>query len=184
MPRSRKRNKKSQAARVPMPANTTTPNNEEIQTPLQAIAAPESATKAYIKNKDTDAPSQRSVVVKWDNYMGEGALEDWQRLMKDLGFDETFRSKTQCKKALKTVWVNIPDFLHAIENGQPVRHFRNQWDLAKYTKKERRYYPKGQVEKGSPLRQLLAHIFTNQGGKAHGNHGLVAQMGGLMIAGV
>jgi hypothetical protein len=187
-----------------MPANADSTNARGTQTPFPAVVPPVLATEAHTKDKDTNNPPRRLVVVEWKQYMGEGALADWQRLMKDLGFDEEFPSKTQCRKvtkqtllprcratrsvltlhkALKTVWVNIPDFLHAIENGQPVHHFRNQWDLAKYTIKTRRYYPKDGIEKSSPLRQLLAHIFTNQGGGAKGHHGLVAHMEALMIAG-
>ncbi len=39
-----------------------------------------------------------AVVVEWEKYMGQGELEDWQRLMGDLGFDEQFPSKTKCRQ--------------------------------------------------------------------------------------
>lgn len=38
------------------------------------------------------------VVRDWETYFREGELEDWQRLMRDLGFDEEFLSKSQCRK--------------------------------------------------------------------------------------
>lgn len=38
------------------------------------------------------------IVREWDNYFKKGTLEDWQRLMKDLGYVEEFRSKTECRK--------------------------------------------------------------------------------------
>ncbi|KAI0442515.1 hypothetical protein F4803DRAFT_373340 [Xylaria telfairii] len=142
------------------------------------------------KARAAAAPSQQAVVVvkkpavvvEWEKYMGHGELEDWQRLMKDLGFEENFPSKTQCRKALKTVWVNIPDFLQAVKKGHPVYHFQSQRDLAEYTKKHRRFYPKDSIEKHSPLKQLLAHIFINRGGKGSGKNALVVQMGGLSLA--
>ncbi|KAI1145500.1 hypothetical protein F4825DRAFT_243214 [Nemania diffusa] len=122
------------------------------------------------------------VVAAWETYMGSSELEDWQRLMSDLGFEEEFPSKTQCRKALKTVWVNIPDFLHAIKNDKPVYHFPSQNALAVYTKKKRRFFPKKAIDKGSPLKQLLAHIFFNRGGGGYGGQALVVHMGGLSIA--
>lgn len=61
------------------------------------------------KARAAAAPSQQAVVVakkptvvvEWEKYMGDGELEDWQRLMKDLGFEENFPSKTQCRKVSK-----------------------------------------------------------------------------------
>ncbi|GAP83335.1 hypothetical protein SAMD00023353_0203150 [Rosellinia necatrix] len=138
------------------------------------------------KNKAShaaDAAARIAVVERWEVYMGMGELEDWQRLMKDLGFEEEFPSKTQCRKALKTVWVNIHDFLNAIENGQPVPCFPSQRDLARYTKENGLFYPRRKIRKGSPLRQLLAQIFVNRRQKAHGGNQLTAMMGGLSIAG-
>jgi hypothetical protein len=148
----------------------------------QATTAPEQATlTATAKGDGTKSRRPKSVVVEWERYIGKGELEDWQRLMTDLGFAEEFPSKTQCRKAskqthalsipcqyshangvaqaLETVWVNIHDFLHAVEKGEPVHRFQNQSDLAKYTRKKCRYYPKKAIGKESPLRQLLAYIF-------------------------
>ncbi|KAI1823969.1 hypothetical protein F4861DRAFT_283412 [Xylaria intraflava] len=96
-----------------------------------------------------------AVVAEWRQYMGTGSLDNWQRLMRDLGFETEFTSKTQCKK---DVWVNIPDFLAAVETGQPVHHFPSRRELADYTRQERRFYPKRYIPKGDPLRQLLAYI--------------------------
>ncbi|KAI0416082.1 hypothetical protein F5X98DRAFT_376062 [Xylaria grammica] len=138
------------------------------------------------KNKKAGAGTalaRPTVAMEWEKYMGRGDLEDWQRLMKDLGFEEEFPSKTQCRKALKTIWVNIPDFLDAVKGGQPVYRFENQHQLAAYTRKWRRYFPKRNITKGSPLRQLLAQIVTNRGGGGYGYTGLVEGIEGLSIRG-
>ncbi|KAI0430073.1 hypothetical protein F5Y09DRAFT_242145 [Xylaria sp. FL1042] len=103
-------------------------------------------------------PRQQAVVTEWEAYIGHGELEDWQRLMKDLGFEEEFPSKAKCRQALKTVWVNIHDFLQAVKKGEPVRRFPSQRALAQYTRTNHKFYPKKNIPKGSPLRQLLAHI--------------------------
>ncbi|RYC59614.1 hypothetical protein CHU98_g6590 [Xylaria longipes] len=67
------------------------------------------AKKKNKKASATATPSQQAVVVakkptvvlQWEKYMGHGELEDWQRLMKDLGFEDHFPSKTQCRKVIK-----------------------------------------------------------------------------------
>ncbi|TRX97736.1 hypothetical protein FHL15_001491 [Xylaria flabelliformis] len=128
-----------------------------------------------------EAPQKKAIVVEWEKYMGHGELEDWQRLMRDLGFEEDFSSKSKCRKALKTVWVNIPDFLRAVKQGHPVHHFQSQSELALYTKRSKRFYPRDNIEKHSPLKQLLAHIVAS-GGKGYGGSALVVRMGGLSLA--
>ncbi|KAK5630030.1 hypothetical protein RRF57_005745 [Xylaria bambusicola] len=128
------------------------------------------------------APLQQpAVVATWNEYMGQGELQDFQRLMADLGFEEYFPSKTKCRQALKTVWVNIPDFLHAVNTGQPVYHFPNEHELSRYTVKSRKFYPKNYIPKGSPLRQLLAHILGGKSRRNHDDSGLAVTMGALSL---
>lgn len=136
------------------------------------------------KGKKPAAPlvPKKGVVTDWEQYMGKGELEDWQRLMRDLGFDEEFTSKTQCRVALKSVWVNIVDFLRATKHGYPVHHFESEQELAKYTAASRKLYPKNAIPKNSPLRKLLAHM-PRPSKKGGGEDQLAVMMGGLFIAG-
>lgn len=53
------------------------------------------------KSKKARAQATEKVVMEWERYMGEGSLADWQRLMRDLGFEEEFPSKNQCRKVSK-----------------------------------------------------------------------------------
>ncbi|RYO80181.1 hypothetical protein DL766_001292 [Monosporascus sp. MC13-8B] len=101
-----------------------------------------------------------AIVRNWEQYFGAGDLQDWQRLMEDLGFDEQFNSKTKCRKALKKVWVNICDFLEAVKVGEKPYRFRSEFELAKYTRSTRKIYPRKRVKKGSPLCSLLANILS------------------------
>ncbi|KAI6093733.1 hypothetical protein F4821DRAFT_274197 [Hypoxylon rubiginosum] len=113
-------------------------------------AAPEKTTKQ----------KKEEIVERWKAYFGPGELTDWKRLMADLGFTQEFTSKNQCRKALDPVWVNIEDYLDDIDNGRPIRRFNNEVLLSQYTKEEEKFYPKNAIPKGSPLRRLLAHIFS------------------------
>ncbi|KAI1810247.1 hypothetical protein GGS20DRAFT_568298 [Poronia punctata] len=119
------------------------------------------------------------VIIDWVNYTGDGRLAHWNQLLKDVGIEEEFPSKTQCKKKLDTVFVNIKDFLSAIENGIPVHHFPSRSALVKYTKKHT--YPKDNIVKGSPLRQLLVDVFAVPRGKKGGDKSLEKRMAALAI---
>lgn len=61
-------------------------------------------------------------------------------------------------QALIRVWVNIYDFLDAVDNGSRVQFFPNQHKLAQYTVNESKIFPKRFIEKGSPLAALRAKI--------------------------
>ncbi|CAJ2501751.1 Uu.00g046040.m01.CDS01 [Anthostomella pinea] len=102
------------------------------------------------------------VVERWNVYFKRGELEDWRRLMRDLGFEEDFPSVNQCRKALKGVWVNIHDFLNAVKNNKPVRRFKSEHELSQYTINKRKFYPNKGIPKGSPLRRLMARINWNR----------------------
>lgn len=43
-------------------------------------------------------PKKSKIVTRWEDYFKEGNLEDWNRLMKDLGFVDEFPSITKCRK--------------------------------------------------------------------------------------
>ncbi|KAI0890030.1 uncharacterized protein GGS22DRAFT_7345 [Annulohypoxylon maeteangense] len=102
--------------------------------------------------------SHRKVVSQWDEYFGTGDLQAWQQLMDDLGIPGTFRSKTQCRKALRNVWVNIVDFLHDVREGRQPHLFESQAELGRYTRKHKKFYPKREIPKDSPLKSLLAMV--------------------------
>ncbi|KAM0807339.1 hypothetical protein AB5N19_07678 [Seiridium cardinale] len=102
--------------------------------------------------------SDTRIVQQWNAYFGPGDLEDWQRLMRDLGLQKEFQSKRSCRKALKKVWINIVDFMVAIGHGNAVYRFNSQHELSHYTLNTGKIYPRRWVTEGSPLRALFAHI--------------------------
>ncbi|KAI8966043.1 hypothetical protein F5Y11DRAFT_344036 [Daldinia sp. FL1419] len=89
---------------------------------------------------------------------GSGELADWQKLMRYLHFHEEFTSKSQCRKALKTVWINIVDFLEAILSNGELRFFGNHYALGRYTVRTGKFFPKRSMPKGSPLRTLFTDM--------------------------
>ncbi|KIH87241.1 hypothetical protein SPBR_08955 [Sporothrix brasiliensis 5110] len=94
----------------------------------------------------------------WEEYYNEDELGHWQRLLSVLGIDGHFSSKTQCKKALRGVWVNIRDFLQAAAADKTVPRHRNRRALAYYTETTGRYFARSRIVSGSPLAALMATI--------------------------
>ncbi|CAI4216506.1 unnamed protein product [Parascedosporium putredinis] len=91
----------------------------------------------------------------WENYFGEGALSDWQRLCGDLALPDDLPSKRQCRIALRRVNVNIRQFLEASSRPEGVRFFKNTRELEMFTRERDYFYPRKKIPKGSPLRALL-----------------------------
>ncbi|CAK7271407.1 hypothetical protein SEPCBS119000_004588 [Sporothrix epigloea] len=60
--------------------------------------------------------------------------------------------------AVKTVFVNIRDFLEAAARNQPVPRHGSYRELKTYTRKESRFFPRKDIVSGSPLSALLREI--------------------------
>ncbi|KAG8169358.1 hypothetical protein KVR01_000103 [Diaporthe batatas] len=114
---------------------------------------------------------EKDIAASWDNYFGknDNDLAKWKLLCCDLGKQaEEFTSKTQCRKALKHVWVNLHDFLAAENKPEDVVFFSSERALAAYTRETRKFFPRHNISRGSPLRDLLARIVCPRGHKYQG----------------
>ncbi|EGZ76993.1 hypothetical protein NEUTE2DRAFT_99337 [Neurospora tetrasperma FGSC 2509] len=107
------------------------------------------------KKKRLAPPQRQDVIVRWKNYFGAGDLEDWQRLCQDLGLGGEFGSKTKCRTALKSINVNIWDFLDAVEVGNIPQMFLTKKELVKYTTKTGRIFPRDEAKDMGPVAALL-----------------------------
>jgi hypothetical protein len=58
-------------------------------------------------------------------------------------------------QALRTVYVNIHDLLDAVKQGRTPQRFRNAKELAAYTVKNERIYPKRFAKEMGPVKALL-----------------------------
>ncbi|KAK4128744.1 hypothetical protein N657DRAFT_38508 [Parathielavia appendiculata] len=100
----------------------------------------------------------RSIVQEFDDYFGTGTLEDWQRLCHDVGLEGYYGSITQCRKALRTVHVNIRDLLEAVKQGEKPRRFASAAQLVAYTVNTRKFYPLSKVKEMGPVKVLLRNM--------------------------
>ncbi|KAJ7159692.1 hypothetical protein C8R46DRAFT_1108902 [Mycena filopes] len=90
----------------------------------------------------------------------ENRLEGWQALCQTVGLEDIPTSITQCKKVLRTTWVNIVDLVNAKSTGQPVRRHASADALRTYTVNKKKIFPK-KAAKGNPfLKVLLIEIFV------------------------
>ncbi|KAK3337228.1 hypothetical protein B0T19DRAFT_437899 [Cercophora scortea] len=96
------------------------------------------------------------------------SLAKWQRLCRDLGLEEgTFTSKTQCRKAIAKIHVNIHDFIEAVHAGVSFQQstLTANWPWPSTTRKTKKVYPRAQAKASEPLKVLLRYIMHPRGGK-------------------
>ncbi|KAF4842731.1 hypothetical protein CGCSCA4_v008451 [Colletotrichum siamense] len=116
-----------------------------------------------IADKETDKKIQKEaflaeLISDWDEYFGDGDLDDWQRLCGDLGLPTDLPSKTQCRKAIRTVHVNIRQFLDAVPKPETVIFFKNVYKLAHWSRKSKNMVPKDLITRGTPMRALMREL--------------------------
>ncbi|KAI0773917.1 hypothetical protein C8Q74DRAFT_1200046, partial [Fomes fomentarius] len=110
----------------------------------------------------------RDAMVKQFNMMYGKDLDDlsaWKALCDALGagrvVDPIPHDISQCRKTLKKTHVNLVDFIDPRRNPEvPVRVFPSEKELAKYTNKHRKIFPRSNVHAGSLLKYLLRRIFV------------------------
>ncbi|KAM0564346.1 hypothetical protein ACHAPJ_000557 [Fusarium lateritium] len=100
-----------------------------------------------------------SLLAQWNDYFQQGTLQDFQRLCADLGLPSDLPSKTKCRETLKSINVNIKQFLQCKNKPAGVKFFKNRKALVRYTKKNGAFLPRRTLPKGSPLRTLLKQMF-------------------------
>ncbi|PGG95019.1 hypothetical protein AJ79_10317 [Helicocarpus griseus UAMH5409] len=86
-------------------------------------------------------------------------LENWQSLCHEVGIEDGIESITKCKKALRSVHVNIVDLVDARRTGKKVKTFRSEAALRNYTLRTERIFPKKAAKGDGFLKALLREIF-------------------------
>ncbi|RGP62383.1 hypothetical protein FLONG3_10243 [Fusarium longipes] len=99
-----------------------------------------------------------SLMEKWNDYFQRGTIHDFRRLCVDLDLPGDLPSKTKCRAAIKTVHVNINQFLDCDNKPDDVRFFKSRSALIRWTKKKKAFFPRRNLPKGSPLRTLLERM--------------------------
>lgn len=105
-------------------------------------------------------PKRPKIVDDFEKYFGKGDLEDWQRLCGDIGLKDGLESITKCRKALKSVYVNIYDLLDAVKKGEHPQQFPDLEALIYYSfggeEGCKKIYPKRHVKDHlGPVKALL-----------------------------
>ncbi|KAF2122001.1 hypothetical protein BDV96DRAFT_562784 [Lophiotrema nucula] len=113
------------------------------------------STKVYLRVADHIFPEGED---------GTETLQLWQALCKDVGLEVVPLSITKCKKALKSLHVNLIDLIDGLSNGTPVRHFDSRKALAKYTCRGHAF-PKVAAKEEGFISSLLRHV-KSMGGRS------------------
>ncbi|KAI6854546.1 hypothetical protein KC338_g8677 [Hortaea werneckii] len=93
------------------------------------------------------------------NYgVDETKLQGWQRLCEDVGIPPQ-DSVTQCKKALKTTFVNIHHLVDAKKRGEHPRRFPSREALRNHIKQTNSWFPKKVAKENGFLKALLIEVW-------------------------
>ncbi|KAF5262723.1 hypothetical protein FOXYS1_6540 [Fusarium oxysporum] len=111
-------------------------------------------------NSSESSNKHVTLMDQWNDYFKKGTLQDFQRLCADLGLPSDLPSKTKCRDALKSININIKQFLQCETKPDDVELFKNRKELIVWTRKRKAFFPRRQLPKGSPLRTLLKHMFN------------------------
>lgn len=108
----------------------------------------------------TKAQKNRAIIDYFEQTYGSApTLATWQAFCRDIGVDEG-NSIRQCKKLLKSVNVNIVDFVSARKSGQAVFHFASRGALARYMEERPgKIFPLKRAKEDSFLKMLLIQLF-------------------------
>ncbi|KAK3397468.1 hypothetical protein B0T20DRAFT_393292 [Sordaria brevicollis] len=102
-----------------------------------------------------------AIVGEFARYFGDNTLENWHRLIRDIGLDENPPTINKCRQVIKKVNVNIYDLLEAVAQGTHPQHFGTIGLLAQYSIRNRKIYPSQMAKKDKvgPVRALLRGLF-------------------------
>ncbi|KAL7924579.1 hypothetical protein ACQKWADRAFT_271065 [Trichoderma austrokoningii] len=109
---------------------------------------------------------QIAIVGRFEQLYGadENKLDILQTLCEKIGISPIPGTITSCKKAIKTVHVNIYDFIDSEQTGEPVRTFDSLNQFRAYTKKNGKVFPKEDAKDNALLRFLLRPVFSGRRG--------------------
>ncbi|KAI7280443.1 hypothetical protein KC345_g4758 [Hortaea werneckii] len=106
--------------------------------------------------------AQRNAAAVQHSNMNYGAdetkLQGWQRLCQDVGIAPE-DSITQCKKALKTTYVNIHDLVAAKSQGKTPHRFPTRKALRDYIVATKKCFSKEVAKQNGFLRVLLIEVW-------------------------
>ncbi|KAF5654286.1 hypothetical protein F25303_1569 [Fusarium sp. NRRL 25303] len=105
-------------------------------------------TRSLDEDSDSDLVDGSGVIVLTSSNSSEPSLPNG------------LPSKTKCRDALKSINVNIKQFLQCENRPDDVKLFKNRKELIVWTRKRKAFFPRHQLPKGSPLRTLLKHMFN------------------------
>ncbi|KAL2685484.1 hypothetical protein Neosp_006582 [[Neocosmospora] mangrovei] len=109
-------------------------------------------------DSDSKPGRKAKLAAQWNTYIQKGTLEDFRRLCADLGISGDLGSKTKCRKEIKSVNVNIKQFLQSKNKPEDVKFFENRHALIQFTRRTGWFFPRRNIPKGDPLAALLKEM--------------------------
>ncbi|KAF9526691.1 hypothetical protein CPB83DRAFT_816601 [Crepidotus variabilis] len=88
----------------------------------------------------------------------ENCFESWKLLCVNIGIDPVPDTLEAVRKVVKKTYVNLVDLTDGFEGGRKIPVFQTELALSKYTKLNKRVFPRGNAHAGGLLKHLLRRI--------------------------
>ncbi|KAJ1309447.1 hypothetical protein OPQ81_006223 [Rhizoctonia solani] len=111
---------------------------------------------------------RRALVLQFNLTYGtdQNDLASWQNLCRAMRVINIPDNLAACKKLVESIYVNLIDLVDMPNTGVPVKLFKRERDLSKYTLETEKIFPKEDAYAGGLLRHLLRNIIApRHGGK-------------------
>ncbi|TCD65132.1 hypothetical protein EIP91_003063 [Steccherinum ochraceum] len=103
---------------------------------------------------------KEALVAQFNDNYGQDAndIQSWRTLCEAIGLDPPARLQ-DCREMVRSTHVNLVDLALASEDfAGPVQIFDSEWELAKYTRETKKFFPRAHVSAGGVLKFLLRRI--------------------------
>ncbi|KAF9218750.1 hypothetical protein BS17DRAFT_790809 [Gyrodon lividus] len=88
-------------------------------------------------------------------------LAAWQNLCSVIGIEPVPDDIDECRRVVRDAHVNIVDLIETVRTGGRVRRFNSLEELAEYTTKTKKFFPKESAYQGGLLKELLREIIKS-----------------------
>jgi len=119
-------------------------------------------TKNSAERRDARVGFKDALVQQFNFIYGTDGnnLAAWQNLCSVIGIEPVPGDIKECRKVVWDAHVNIVDLIETKRTGDEVQTFNSLDELAEYTKRTKRFFPKENAYQGGLLKELLREIIN------------------------
>ncbi|KIJ63548.1 hypothetical protein HYDPIDRAFT_168373 [Hydnomerulius pinastri MD-312] len=133
-----------------------------------------SGWKGNIPERQEARTEFKDALVQQFNYIygtNGNDLTAWQNLCSVIGIEPVPQDIVACQQVVRGAHVNLVDLVETARTGNRVQQFSSLDELATYTVKTKKFFPKENAYQGGLLQELLREIVKTYRGKRRNGRG-------------